>query len=256
MSVGTAPGMRRSEFLGCPMDAIGRQELLAELCARLERRQPTTILFANVAKLVWVRRDPELRRALAQADFVLADGQPLVWVSRLLGQPLPERIAGIDLMEEMLAAAAEKGWRVFFLGAQESVLRQAIMNLKERHAGLIVAGVQHGYFTAAETERVLERINQSEADLLLVGLDSPQKELWLTRYGARLKVPVRQAVGGSFEIAAGRRRRAPTWMRRMGLEWLYRLLQDPLHLGWRYLYTNTVFLLLITQALLRRRRQR
>ncbi len=256
MSAGTAPRARRLEPLSCPIDAITRQELLAELAAHIARREPTTVLFVNVAKLVWARRDPALRQALAQADYVLADGQPLVWVSRLLGQPLPERIAGIDLMEDMLAAAAQKGWRVFFLGAREPVLRQAIENLTRRHIGLQVAGAHHGYFPAEETERVLEQINRSNADLLLVALGSPQKELWLMRYGPRLNVPLRQAVGGSFEIAAGHRRRAPAWLRRLGLEWFYRLLQDPRHLGWRYFYTNTVFLLLVTQALLRRRRQR
>jgi len=255
MPAGTAVRMWRSELLGCPIDAITRQELLAELATHIACREPTTVLFVNVAKLVWARRDPELHQALAQANYVLADGQPLVWVSRLLGQSLPERIAGIDLMEDMLAVAAQKGWRVFFLGAREPVLRRAIENLTRRHIGLQVAGTQHGYFAAQETARVLEEINQSRADLLLVALGSPQKELWLMRYGPRLNVPLRQAVGGSFEIAAGYRRRAPAWLRRMGLEWFYRLLQDPRHLAWRYLYTNTVFLLLVTQALLRRRRQ-
>jgi len=234
------------------VDAIACQELLAELAARVQRREPTTILFANVAKLVWARRQPALLQALAQADYVLADGQPLVWVARLLGLPLPERIAGVDLMEAMLAMAAEKAWRVFFLGAPEAVLQQAIANLKARYPGLLVVGAQHGYLPAQETEQMLARINQSAADLLLVGLDSPRKELWLTRYEEQLKVPVRQAVGGSFEIAAGRRRRAPAWVRRAGLEWLYRMLQDPIRLAPRYLYTNTVFALLLLQALLRR----
>lgn len=247
---------RRIEILGCPLDAVRRQDLLEELARRVRERRSITVLFANAAKLVWARRDPQLRRALAQADFVLADGQPLAWVARLLGFPLPERIAGIDLMEDTLRLAAQQAWRVFFLGTSEDTLRQALASILERYPELKIAGAHHGFFPVEETSRVLEEINASRADVLLVALGSPQKELWLAQHAAKLDVPVRQAVGGSLEILAGHRRRAPRWMQRVGLEWLYRLLQDPSHLAGRYLYTNTVFVLLVAGALLRRSRHR
>ncbi|MFQ5925843.1 MAG: WecB/TagA/CpsF family glycosyltransferase, partial [Terriglobia bacterium] len=246
------PAAHRINLLGCPLDAVRRDELLEELVRRVRERQPTTLLFANVAKLVWARRNPELRHALAAADFVLADGQPLIWASHLVGSPLPERIAGIDMMEATLAVAAQNGWRVFFLGTHQAILAQALANVARRYPGLILAGAHHGYFPTEQTERILEAINASRADLLLVALGSPQKELWLARYGPKLAVPIRQTVGGSFEVLAGHRRRAPAWMQRAGLEWLYRLLQDPRHLAPRYLYTNTFFLLLVAAALLRR----
>lgn len=240
------------DLLGCPLDAVGRKELAEELVRRVRRRRATTVLFANVAKVVWARRDAELRRALAAADFVLVDGLPLVWVSRWLGTPVPERLAGVDMMEATLQLAAQNSWRVFFLGTHEETLAKAVGNIRARFPSLVVAGAHHGYFPASETERVLAAINASRADVLLVALGSPQKELWLLEHGGKLAVPLRQAVGGSFEIFAGYRRRAPRWMQHLGLEWLYRLLQDPWRLAGRYLYTNAIFALLVARALLAR----
>lgn len=247
-----APAARRISLLGCPLDAIRRAELMEELTRAVHERRRVTVLFANVAKLVWARRDLELRGALAGADFLLADGQPLVWVSRWLGTPVPERLAGIDMMEATLELASQNAWRVFFLGTRPEILEKVLVEVARRYPGLIIAGSYHGYIPVEETERVLEAVNASRADLLLVALGSPQKELWLAHYGLKLDVPIRQAVGGSFEILAGHRRRAPAWMQRTGLEWSYRLLQDPARMAGRYLYTNTVFGLLVTGALLRR----
>lgn len=251
-AVAAPPCTQRIALLGCPIDPLGREGLLAELTRRVVARRPTIVLFANVHKIVLARKDPALARALAGADFVLPDGQAVVWAARWLGTPVPERLAGSDMIEATLALASENSWRVFFLGTRPKILEKALETVEVRYPGLIVAGSQHGYFSPAETDRVIDAVNAANADVLLVALGSPQKELWLARYGPRLTVPIRQAVGGSFELLAGIRRRAPRWMQRAGLEWFYRMLQDPRHLAGRYLYTNSVFLLLVARALLRR----
>ena len=251
-AVGPLAALRRTEVLGCPIHPISREVLQDELVRRIRERRPTTILFANVHKLVLARQDADLRSALAAADLVLPDGQPLVWAARWLGTPVPERLAGADMMHVTLELASQNSWRVFFLGTRPQVLRRAVRRVASRYPGLIMAGSHHGYFRAEESERVVAAINASLADVLLVALGSPHKELWLTRFRSQLNVPIRQAVGGSFDILAGKRRRAPRWMQRAGLEWLYRMLQDPVHLSGRYFFTNSIFLLLLVRALLRR----
>ncbi len=251
-----ATALPRAEVLGCPIHPVSREEFQDELVRRVRERRATTILFANVHKLVLARQDADLRSALAAADLVLPDGQPLVWAARWLGRPVPERLAGADMMHVTLALASQNAWRVFFLGTRPQVLGKAVRRVASRYPGIIIAGTHHGYFRAEESERVVAAINASLADVLLVALGSPHKELWLTRFRSQLNVPIRQAVGGSFDILAGKRRRAPGWMQRAGLEWFYRMLQDPVHLSGRYLYTNSVFLALLAWALLRRAFQR
>ena len=242
----------RFTVAGCPVDAISFTEVLATLGRRIEQRIPTHVVFVNAAKVVGFHDDPELSAAMRGADLLLADGVPVVWASRLLGQTLPGRVAGIDLAEEMVALAAQRGYRVFFLGARAEVLAKAVAGLGRRHPQLKVAGARDGYFQPADEAALIEEINESMADLLLLGMGTPQKELWAARNLAFLAVPVLLGVGGSFDVMAGVTRRAPTWMQKTGLEWFYRLCQEPRRMWRRYLYSNPRFVWLVLQDAWRR----
>jgi N-acetylglucosaminyldiphosphoundecaprenol N-acetyl-beta-D-mannosaminyltransferase len=209
----------------------------------------------NAAKLVAMQNDEELRRIIAGCDLVSADGQAVVWASRLLGDPLPARVAGIDLMHELLALSERKGYRIFVLGAKPDVLDQAVANARERYPGVRIVGTHHGYFEDAEAADVAELVRAARADILFVAMPSPRKEYWLGEYGKRIQVPFVMGVGGSIDVLAGQTRRAPTVLQRLGLEWAYRLAQEPRRLFMRYLVGNARFCLLVVKYFLLRPRQ-
>ena len=230
---------------GCPVDKLSLEEAVKELCYRLELRIRTHVVFVNAAKVVRCRQHPALRDVLERADLLLADGVPVVWASRLLGVPLPGRVNGTDLMERMLRAAAERGYRVYLLGARREVVTRTVVEIERRYPGVQVVGFHHGYFQESEEEILAREINASGADLILLGMSTPHKEFWGDRNLPRLGVAVCQGVGGSFDVLAGVVGRAPVWMQRSGLEWFYRLLQEPGRLWRRYLETNSAFIWLV-----------
>jgi N-acetylglucosaminyldiphosphoundecaprenol N-acetyl-beta-D-mannosaminyltransferase len=243
---------RRVEVLGCPLDAVNMDEAVAACERAIEDGRYLQHMSVNVAKLVSLDQDPALRDAVAACRLITADGQGVVWAAGLLGAPLPERVAGIDLMHRMLALAAERGYRPFILGAREEVLEQAVARLRQRHPDLDLAGWENGYFDDAAIPAVCERIRSSGADMLFVAMSSPRKELFLDEYGAYLGIPFAMGVGGAIDVVAGHTRRAPTLLQRLGLEWLYRLAQEPRRLAPRYFSTNARFARLLARALVRR----
>jgi N-acetylglucosaminyldiphosphoundecaprenol N-acetyl-beta-D-mannosaminyltransferase len=182
-------------------------------------------------------------------QLVSADGQSIVWASRLLGDPLPERVAGVDLMHELFALAERSGYSVFILGARQEVLRSAIERLQERHPELALAGVHHGYFSEEESPEIAAEIRAAQPDILFVAISSPRKEQWLGCFGESLGVPLVMGVGGAIDILAGITRRAPRLWQQLGVEWLYRLLQEPRRMFRRYLVTNAQFSVLLAREL-------
>jgi N-acetylglucosaminyldiphosphoundecaprenol N-acetyl-beta-D-mannosaminyltransferase len=198
----------------------------------------------NAAKVVELDRRPELAAAIEQCSLVSVDGQAVVWASRLLGNPVPERVAGIDLFERLLADAAHSRHSVFLLGARQEVLDEVVRRALDRFPGLRIAGTHNGYWADEDEARVVAEVAASGADLLFVALPSPRKELFLEGYAEQLGVPFRMGVGGSFDVMAGRTARAPRWMQRVGMEWAYRLVQEPRRMARRYLVGNTSFVLL------------
>jgi N-acetylglucosaminyldiphosphoundecaprenol N-acetyl-beta-D-mannosaminyltransferase len=208
----------------------------------------------NAAKLVALQREPQLREIVARCQLVSADGQAVVWASRLLGDPLPERVAGVDLMHELIATAEREGYAIYILGARSDVLATAVRRLQERHPRLRIAGYRDGYFSDEESAQVAAAIRDSGAQMLFVAISSPRKEHWLGTYGATLGVPFVMGVGGSIDIVAGITRRAPHMWQRLGVEWLYRLLQEPRRMFRRYLITNVQFAVLLARALAARAR--
>ncbi|AOS97230.1 Putative N-acetylmannosaminyltransferase [Microbulbifer aggregans] len=228
------------------MDIISMKETVEMISGRLENRCFTQHVAVNVAKVINSRSDEKLERSVSQCDLINIDGMGVVWGARLLGYAVPERVAGVDLFHELLAMSAEKEFPVYFLGATSDVVERAAALSVEAHPGLKVAGFHHGYFWNDE-EAVVEKIRQSGARLLFVAITSPLKENFINRWRQRLGVDFVMGVGGTFDVVAGKVRRAPDWMQNLGLEWLYRVIQEPRRMWRRYLVTNSAFAWLLIQ---------
>jgi N-acetylglucosaminyldiphosphoundecaprenol N-acetyl-beta-D-mannosaminyltransferase len=203
----------------------------------IERGEPSFFITANLQYAMLSDGDPRLAEVNRRAAFLVADGMPMVWYSRLTGRPLPERVAGADLIYLLAGRAARRGHRVFFLGGKPGVAAAAATALSWRYPGLQVAGVEAPELealSAEEHERLVERIRAARADLLLVAFGQPKGELWLAQNYRALGVPVSVQVGATFDFVAGHTARAPRWMQAVGLEWLHRMGSDPKRLGPRY----------------------
>ena len=216
----------------------------------ISSRQSLQIGVVNAAKVVNMDKDPELRDAVLSSDIILADGAAVVWASKLLRTPLPERVAGIDIMFGMFERGNEKGHRVFCLGATEEVSQTVAENMARDYPGLVLAGRHHGYFSDDEAREIADQIRDSKADILLVAMTSPKKERFLAQWMDHMKVPVCHGVGGSFDVYAGKVERAPESWQKLGLEWLYRVKQEPGRLWKRYLFTNLSFIWMLLKSML------
>lgn len=241
---------QRITMMGCGIDNLSMEETLGRIEEFIRSGLPHQHVVVNVDKLVKASRDPGLRRIVNECDLVSADGMPVVWASRLLGKPLKERVAGIDLFEALMRRAADKGWRVFLLGARAEVTGAVADIYRRRYPGLALAGWRDGYWQGEEEEaQVARTVADSRADLLFVAISSPKKEHFLGKYQAAMRVPFAMGVGGTFDVAAGRVRRAPPWMQRAGLEWFWRFLQEPRRMFRRYFINDMAFVwLLIKEA--------
>jgi len=225
-------------ILGVPFDNVTTTEAVSAIEQMVESRQPHYVVTANVDFLVQGQRDAGLRRILAEADMVLCDGTPLVWASGFLGNRLPERVAGADLVPVLLRIAAEKGYRVFFLGAKPEVAEDAVTKLRQEHPSLVIAGYYSPPFkplTELDNDEIKRRIREARPDLLFVAFGCPKAEKWIAANYRDLGVPVVAGVGATIDFLAGRVHRAPPWMQRGGMEWLFRLAQEPRRLWRRYM---------------------
>ena len=238
----------RADVLGCSIDRLDMDETLKAVESIIANGEFTQHMAINAAKLVTMHDDPKLTQIVDECGLVNADGQAVVWASRMLGDPLPERVAGIDLMQELLGLAERRAYRVFFLGARREVLETAIKRMREMHPDLIVAGARDGYFRDDEALDVCDEIRTSRADILFVAMSSPRKEYFLGEHGPSLGAPFVMGVGGSIDVIAGITRRAPRAMQKLGLEWLFRLLQEPRRMFRRYAVTNWRFAVLVARA--------
>jgi N-acetylglucosaminyldiphosphoundecaprenol N-acetyl-beta-D-mannosaminyltransferase len=242
----------RVTLLGLPVDILSRDETLARALDAMRSRRRCQHVALNVAKLVGCRTDADLKRDVAESDIVGIDGMGILYALRLLGHRAPHRVAGIDMFEALIAACAQEGFRPFLLGAAPAVLEQAERTLVQRHPGLTIAGRHHGYFNSAEEDRIAALIQASGADCLFIAMPTPRKERFLHRYRDSLGVPFCMGVGGSFDVVAGLVRRAPPVWRKLGLEWLFRLLQEPRRMFWRYARSNAIFAGLLVRVIVAR----
>jgi N-acetylglucosaminyldiphosphoundecaprenol N-acetyl-beta-D-mannosaminyltransferase len=238
---------RRARILECELDPVTMNQAVDRIASAIGSRSYCRHVAINAAKLVALQHDVRLRDFVNSCELVTADGQAVVWASRLLRDPVPERVTGIDLMEALFARAEERGWRVYILGARHDVLVAAVQRIRDWHPGLSIAGWRDGYFEAGDDGAVAESIRRTGAQLLFVAISSPRKEYFLATYGRAVGAPFVMGVGGAIDVVAGRCRRAPVLWQRLGLEWLFRLGQEPLRLSRRYATTNLRFLLLVAR---------
>ncbi|RAS23791.1 WecB/TagA/CpsF family glycosyltransferase [Paraburkholderia bryophila] len=239
--------MKRVELFSCPVDIATMNETVDWIGARIERQQFTQHVVVNVAKLVHLQTDAELAASVRACDIVNIDGMGVVWGARMLGLPVRERVAGIDLFERLLQMSAQRSLPVFLLGATETVVTRVAAAVSARYAGLRVVGYHHGYFWDDEAA-VVDMVRRSGARLLFVAITSPKKEMFIQRWKAHLGVDFVMGVGGTFDVVAGKVRRAPPWMQRSGLEWAYRVAQEPRRMWKRYFVTNHRFALMLLKA--------
>lgn len=240
---------QRIEMMGCRIDNLSMEETLQTIEGFIRSGRPHQHVVVNVDKLVKASRDPELRQIINDCALVNADGMPVVWASRLLGKGLKERVAGVDLFEALMARAAQKGWRVFLLGAREEVVSGVVHLYQKKFPNLPFAGYRNGYWKAEEEAAVVEQIRSANADLLFVAISSPKKEQFLGKYQAAMKIPFAMGVGGTFDVAVGKVKRAPLWMQKSGLEWFFRFLQEPRRMFRRYFIDDMAFFGLLLKEL-------
>lgn len=203
-------------------------------------------VVVNAGKIVAMQKDLQLRQSVNESDLINADGQAVVWASKVLGKPLKERVAGIDLMVNLVELAHKKKHKIFFFGAKEEVVKKVVDRYSNEYSSEIIAGYRNGYFKKEEEQSIAKEIGESGAHILFVAISSPTKENFLYENRTLLrKVNFIMGVGGSFDVVAGKVKRAPIWMQNAGLEWFYRFMQEPKRMWKRYLIGNSKFIFLV-----------
>jgi N-acetylglucosaminyldiphosphoundecaprenol N-acetyl-beta-D-mannosaminyltransferase len=239
------------------IDSLTFAEALDAIAAMVAGGRGGAVLTPNLDHVVLAEDDPRFRSAYQSATLSVVDGKPLVWASHLLGRPLPEKISGSDLVWPLLERAEREGWRVYLLGGGPGVADQAAARITARHPRIVIAGTDAPRIDmdapASSRADVLDRLRAARPDVVLVGLGAPKQELWIAEADPMLRGPVLLGVGASLDFLAGTLRRAPRWMSASGLEWLYRLGQEPRRLWRRYLVRDPRFLLILLRDLRRSR---
>jgi len=215
------------DLLGAGIDALTMEETVERVAGFIGSGRPHRIITLNPEFLYRAQFEKRLLDLVNRADLVTPDGVGIVWACRVAGDPVPERVTGIDLMLRLVERAAREGWRVFLLGAAPGVAEEAAERLRRVYPGLRVAGVHHGYFKEDERAAVANLVREARADLLFAALGAPKQEFWIDSHLTATGAAAAVGVGGSFDVIAGRVRRAPRWVRRLHLEWLARLLREP-----------------------------
>lgn len=236
---------KRVKFLNTYVDALTMEETLDKIQTYINNKECVQHVVINAGKVNLMQEDRELTKIINECPLINADGQSIVWGSKFLGNPLPERVAGIDIFTELVRISAEKGYRPYFFGAKEEVVTEVVRRFKQQYPNLEVAGYRNGYFKDDESKSIAKEINDSGADILFVAFSSPKKEFWIKEHMDIMQVPFAMGVGGSFDVIAGKTTRAPKWMQRCGLEWFYRFIQEPRRMFKRYIIGNIRFINLI-----------
>lgn len=237
---------QRIKILNTTIDNLSMQETLALVEEKIKTGEQLHHVVVNAGKIVAMQKDLELRRSVEQSHIINADGQAVVWASRFLNKPLKERVAGIDFMANLVELAHKKKYKIFLFGAKEEVVKTVVEKYSEIYSPEIIAGYRNGYFSPSEEEAIAQQIANSGTQMLFVAITSPIKENFLYRHREILKnVNLIMGVGGSFDVVAGKTKRAPAWMQTAGLEWFYRFVQEPRRMWKRYLVGNSKFIFLV-----------
>lgn len=242
----------RVYILNTQIDNLTMAETLNEVSNAIKHKKQIHHTVVNAGKIVAMQDDETLRESVNEADLINADGQAVIWASKLLGQPLKERVAGIDLFENLIDLAQQKGHRIYLLGAKEEVVTKLVEITEKKYGKQVIAGYRNGYFSTTEEPQIVKDIVASQANMLFVAMSSPKKEIFLHQHRESLKsVNFIMGVGGSFDVLAGKTKRAPLWMQKSGLEWFYRFMQEPKRMWKRYLIGNTKFIFLTFKSILK-----
>ncbi len=234
------------QLLNIHIDNLTMTETISLIEKSIENQKQIHHVVVNAGKMVQMQNDAQLRNSVNNSDIINADGQAVVWASKILNKPLKERVAGIDLMQNLVKLAHKKNYKIFLFGAKEEVVQKVAQIYTNRYGKSILAGFRNGYYKQEEEKEIAKIIANSGANILFVAITSPKKEIFLNKYKSRLQsVNFIMGVGGSFDVIAGKTKRAPLWMQKAGLEWLYRLIQEPKRMWKRYLIGNSKFIWLV-----------
>ena len=238
--------MQVVQFLNTHVDNLTMQETLHRVNHAITQNKQIHHTVVNAGKIVAMQEDIDLRKSVNDADIINADGQAVVWASKFLRKPIKERVAGVDLMDNLVRMAAKNNYKIYLLGAKEEVVSKLTQIYSEKYGDKLVAGYRNGYFKKEEEADIVKDIAQSGAQMLFVAISSPIKENFLYRHREALsEVNFIMGVGGSFDVFAGKVKRAPLWMQKIGMEWFFRFLQEPKRMWRRYLIGNSKFIYLV-----------
>ena len=243
---------KKSHLLSVYVDCLTMEGTLEVIKDAIQHKKQIHHSCVNAGKFVEMRKNPELYNSVASCNLINADGMAVVWASRLLTRnPIPERVAGIDLMEKVIEMAYHNGYKVYFFGAKQEILEKTIDYYASKYSKNIVAGSRNGYFNAQEEIYIAKEIAESGAQILFVAISTPIKENFLFKFRDILaEVNLIMGVGGSFDVVSGKIKRAPLWAQENGLEWLYRLVQEPGKLWRRYLFGNFIYVFMVVRELI------
>jgi len=231
---------KRIYVFNCPIDPYTMEETIRLIKEAIQKNIQLHHAVVNAAKIVKMQMDKELYESVVNADIINADGMVVVWASKILGQPLPERVTGIDLMQNLVKLSHEKGYKIFFFGAKEDIVKKVVKKYSKEYSPEIIAGYRNGYYSEKEELLIAEQIAKSGANILFVGISSPKKEKFLYKYKDILKnINFIMGVGGSFDVIAGKVKRSPKWMQNIGLEGFYRFLQEPKR-RWKRIFIDSM----------------
>ncbi len=236
----------RIDFLGIPLDNLSMNETVEKIDNAIVCNFQIHHCVVNAGKVVKMQNDKLLNESVLNSDIINADGMSIVWAARFLGKEIKERVTGIDLMENLIILSNKKQYSCFFLGAKQEIVEKLVNDYSNKYSKKIIAGYRNGYFNEHDEKQIIKEIKDSNANILFVAISSPKKEIFLNKYKNELNnINLIIGVGGSFDVISGAIKRAPKLMQEIGLEWLYRFLQEPRRMWRRYLIGNIKFLILI-----------
>lgn len=236
----------RISLLGARIDNFTMDETLLEINNAIGQKRQIHHADINAAKIVAIQTDKELQESINEADVISVDGQAVVWASHILNKPLKERVSGIDLFTNLIEQANQKAYTIFLLGSKQEVVEKVKDRISKEYSEKIVAGYANGYFKPSDEKSIIDQIVAAKPNMLFVGMTTPYKEIFLYKYKEALKdVNFIMGVGGSFDVYSGNLKRAPRWVQKIGMEWFFRLIQDPRRMWKRYLIGNFKFIVLV-----------
>jgi len=235
----------RTFFFNTPLDILSMKEVISIAEYSMHSKTKVQQVVINVAKFINMRKDEKLRKSVCESDLINVDGMGIFLALKIFGYVIKERVCGTDLMENLIELCEDKNFKPFFLGARQDILEKAITNIKNKYPKIDIAGYHHGYFSENDEEGIYRHIENCKTDCLFVAISSPKKEIIMNKLKKNYSVPFVMGVGGSIDVIAGKVKRAPLWMQKYGLEWLFRLIQEPKRMWKRYLITNTEYVLFL-----------